>query len=241
LVKVLRCTENNAGPIFVDDIKTDGEFLPHGIADKKLRIEVLGDSISCGFGNLWNGEELTDGFGMYEDATQTFATMLADRFDADYRVEAISGVGLSRNIGGPKGSGGACGLFLRCNTGETVEKDWFWNPDVLIIELGTNDRDSEDYEMKEAVAKMLRIAREGYPDAYIIWYNGLMDVKHNPNILAAVKEMNDPKIALLETKTMESLGERIGLWGHPTVEAHKRAADELEKIIIELTGLKTVK
>ena len=76
-VKFLRCSESNVGCVFVDAITTDGEFYPHGIAEKKRKIEVLGDSISCGFGNLWNGEELTDGFAPYEDATQTFATMLA--------------------------------------------------------------------------------------------------------------------------------------------------------------------
>lgn len=77
-VRILKRSESNAGDICIHRIRlSQGAKLfeaPPPPTDRK--IQVLGDSIACGYGNLWTGEE-PENVTKWEDGTNTYATMVA--------------------------------------------------------------------------------------------------------------------------------------------------------------------
>lgn len=59
------------------------------------KLLVLGDSIACGYGNIYTDGDTSKGTTAYEDGCQTFATMLAEQYNAQLEVVAISGIGIA--------------------------------------------------------------------------------------------------------------------------------------------------
>ena len=77
-VRIAKRSESNVGAMIIRKLKINpgGQFYTPKDAPSR-KILVLGDSIACGYGNLYTGGE-TVGSTAYEDGCQTFATMLAD-------------------------------------------------------------------------------------------------------------------------------------------------------------------
>lgn len=59
---------------------------------RRKHIEFVGDSWTCGFGNLSESE-------LKSDCTQAYAALVAKALDADYSLIAISGHGIVKNFG----------------------------------------------------------------------------------------------------------------------------------------------
>lgn len=59
---------------------------------RRRKIEFVGDSWTCGFGNLSS----TD---LISDCTQAYAALIAERLQADYSLVAVSGHGIVKNFG----------------------------------------------------------------------------------------------------------------------------------------------
>ena len=149
-------------------------------ADKKLRFEFIGNSITCGYGT-----EVTDR-SPYNDSTSNFchgfAYRTAQAFDADFMVVARSGIGIYRNYG-DKDYATAYGCMP-----DNYEKLWLdsphkWDfskftPDVLFINLGTNDTwemssfNAEAYEKN--YRKLMKTVLSHYPKVTIVLLTGSM-------------------------------------------------------------------
>ncbi len=124
----------------------DGEF--HKVAEKKLKLEVIGDSITSGEGAIGTACE-EDWISMWFSAQNNYAALLANSLDAEVRIISQSGWGVvSSWNNNPYGAippiyEEVCGL-LKGERNELLgahEKNDFkaWQPDVIVINLGTND------------------------------------------------------------------------------------------------------
>ena len=241
--RILKRSEANCNALSITELETSvgGVFFEKQEKKLKRKIEVLGDSIICGFGNIYNEGDPLDSITLYEDGTQVYGAMIAESFGADIRSTALSGVGVARNAGDQKGSGGALGIFVAEDMRGSEKNDFSYKPDILIISLGTNDESAEKDEMKEAVKRLLKTARDGYPDTYIIWSYGLMSHTQDEAISEAINELvlagDDRLYYFLHDTYKESEG-GAGLYGHPKVATHKRAAAELSEFISDITGWK---
>ncbi|URJ59340.3 SGNH/GDSL hydrolase family protein [Paenibacillus polymyxa] len=127
-------------------LKVDGELLP--VPDKPLKVEFIGDSITSGEGTIGAKDE-TDWVPMLFTALRNYTAITAEALDADYRVFSQSGWGVltgwdnnpDTNI--PAYYEQVCGVL----TGERNEAlgafsdhDFTsWQPDVVVVNLGTND------------------------------------------------------------------------------------------------------
>ena len=107
---------------------------------RSRRIEFVGDSHTVGYGNISPKRDCTEAeVSATTDTSQGIAGIVGRRYDADYRVNAISGRGVVRNYDGfaadtlPVAYPHA--LFDKTDTAD----DRGWHPQLYVVALGTND------------------------------------------------------------------------------------------------------
>ena len=107
------------------------------------KIQIFGNSISSGAANLpgtcptWN-EQI-----QHSDAFRAFGPIVARAFNADYHLTSVSGIGLVRNYSNKYDARPLPAIYNLVHLNDqTNVKRWNLNnfvPDVVLIELGTND------------------------------------------------------------------------------------------------------
>lgn len=117
-------------------------------SDKK--IEFIGDSWTCGFGNL---SQFTTGnasmvnanyVAKNEDNYYAWGPITARALGADYQVTASSGRGLYRNNTGSKNNTIPLNYNYILEDDHSVEYNHDFKSDVIVIHIGTNDLAQEE-------------------------------------------------------------------------------------------------
>ena len=105
-MEIIKITENHYGPIAsykdsaFNGITLTGGALAKRPATYKYKFDFMGDSLTTAFGVLGAKRSLAICiFDMkkIQNCRHSWATLLSQRFEADYRIEAISGKGVMRN------------------------------------------------------------------------------------------------------------------------------------------------
>ena len=146
-----------------------------------LKIEFIGNSITCGYGTEADSGQVHFSYDN-ENHTLSYAYLTARALDADFNVVAKSGIGVYRSYGGPReGTPGNRMPDLYDRTlFYTPDYEWDHNsfrPDIICINLGTNDTSLELFEPELFEAKyneFLDHLREIQPQAKIVILNGPM-------------------------------------------------------------------
>ena len=110
------------------------------IPKRKRRIEFIGDSFTVGYGNTSPSQECSnDEVYVTTNSQLAFGPLVAKHFNADYQINASSGFGIVRNYNGGTPDKNLIGLypFTLHNNSYIYASDW--QPQVIIIGLGTND------------------------------------------------------------------------------------------------------
>lgn len=242
------------------EIETDGELLP--IEEKELKIEFIGDSITSAEGAIGAKCEM-DWIASVFSHTNSYPYMVGRKLDADIRVFSQSGWGVYSswdcNIDGviPKYYEDIASVM----TGDFFEANGFhnkldfsrWQPDAIIINLGTNDdgafhntecenadllrMDNDKYveedriKVKDAMVSFLKNVRDNNPDAYIIWGYGMIGDMLEPTIMEAIeeyiKQYHDRNIKYIRLPIVTD--KTTGARSHPGRKAHK----EVTKVIVK--------
>ncbi len=147
---------------------------------KKLKIEFIGNSITCGYGVESNNpnEHFADSTSNF---AKSFAGIAAKTLDAETMVVARSGIGVYRNYNdNTQGSEWPMPrVYENSLINDTVAK---WNfstfkPDVVVVCLGTNDLSSPGYDTEKFTVSyiaFIRKIRSKYPTAKIVLCNSPM-------------------------------------------------------------------
>ncbi|MCD8051585.1 MAG: GDSL-type esterase/lipase family protein [Clostridiales bacterium] len=230
----------------------DGAFLP--LPEPAYRLEFVGDSITSGEGAVGATLE-TDWISAFLSAENSYSRMTAAALDAEYRVVSQSGWGLMTDFANdpaniiPPIYTQVCGLLEgERNEALGAKKPYdfsAWQPDAVIINLGTNDDcaldaigavdgtgtiDAERAAALQCAAKrFLTLVRTNDPAALIVWAYGMMGNRLAPVLQAAVEqyaaETGDHRAIFL---ALPSLTEQtIGAHGHPGAACHRQAAEVL--------------
>lgn len=168
VVEVYRRTEGSFGPTSIGEVTIEGELLPPLPVDR--RIEVIGDSISCGYGN-----EGPDEFCQFSAETENnylaYGSVAARAVGAEVVTVAWSGKGMVFNYDTdtfeplPE-------VYDRIAASEQATWDFSWQPDVVVINLGTNDfstdGDPSEGQFVGAYVDFLAHLRDVYPDALLM-------------------------------------------------------------------------
>lgn len=173
-IRVVKRTENDKGKTGVFGFILDGELLPHAAVKSRYRLEFIGDSITCGFGN--EAKQRDDLFKTKEEnGNLAYSAITAELLNAEYSSICVSGIPLCMPLdpqfrlpvpGFPdldikQRAMEDCYEFTDRLFEEMSGKDrnftpWDFNrftPDAIIINLGTNDsyriKASKDKEAEE--------------------------------------------------------------------------------------------
>jgi len=250
-VKLMHITEGyDLKPEFYGFILDPGKDLTEAPVLPQRKIEFIGNSITCGYGV--EATEATDPFNYYtENHYLSFAALTAKALEAQHLVVARSGIGIFRNYNGPydgKPETAMPALYKYTNYNDTTEV-WDYRqytPDVVCINLGTNDTSAGKYnkiKLREAYIAFLQTLRNRYPQAKIVLMSGCMltgqrmqDVEDAQN--AAVAELNkkgDNEVYRFTFPAQDgSLG--YGANYHPSIQQQAKMASELTPFLRELLG-----
>ncbi len=159
LIEIVRQTEGQYGVFTADTLILKGCTLGEKPAERKLYIEFIGDSITCGSGVLCKyitkedmmtylpeqtGDCLYDiGEGQWreEDVTHSYAYLTARALNADCSFISYSAIGLMRswmNLGFNAQDLYKKGAYLR-EGGDVYDFSNARKPDFVVVNLGTND------------------------------------------------------------------------------------------------------
>lgn len=107
------------------------------------QIEFIGDSLTVGYGNLSTSRTCTwDQLRRTTDTDVSYGALTARRLNADYQINAYSGLGMVRNY-----NGGSPDVTYRTYydrallnvPGDVWRNPGTWRPGVVVVNLGTND------------------------------------------------------------------------------------------------------
>lgn len=255
----------------IHGFKTDGKF--EMVEEKPYKIEFIGDSITSGEGAIGALEE-EDWISMWFSTENNYAVMTANALNADYHIISQSGWGVLTGWDNnpysalPLYYDKVCGLLKgekNTTLGANENYDFAnWQPDAVIINLGTNDsgafssprwedektgethkqRMNEDGSynkedlnaFKEAVVSFLEKLRKHNPNARLIWVYGMIGNPLETAILGAIQRYKEKA----HDEKVEFLAlpdtteETVGARQHPGVKAHRAASEVIVKRLKEL-------
>ncbi|MBQ7419839.1 MAG: lipase [Prevotella sp.] len=228
-------------PDFRGFVLDEGGMLLEAPALPDRRIEFIGNSITCGYGN--ESYEKNDHFE-YETENHylTYAQQTTRDLHAVAHVVARSGIGVYRSYGGPKTGTPENVMTTEYEYTNLYDRSERWDfnryqPQVVCINLGTNDLSTNNYDvklLKQAYKKFLKQVRQHNPNAKIVYLCGSM--LNGKELEIAQKTLNE---VVEEAKTegdqevyrfdfTPHTGDLYyGADWHPSVWQHQKMAGEL--------------
>lgn len=199
------------------------------------RIEFLGDSWTCGYGNEGPGIKCGS-LRPLENNDLAFGAVAAKILKAERHMTAFSGRGLVRNYGEKKTeSDDPFGVYFGRTLVNDPSSHWdfqSWVPDVVVIKLGVNDFSSKpesDLQLfKARYLELLTRVRVAYPKAWIVTYDATGWPNYSQYVHDAVekfKKQGNTKLLSLEHAPFPP--EENGCDYHPNVKAHQRMGEDL--------------
>jgi len=217
-IRILKQTEPQNSLCVMKSVQFNG-VLDSAAAEKDLYIEFLGDSITCGYGNLIANGGANPGSALNQDGTRTYAFLAAEKLGADASVISCSGIGIDKGFTGmneaafyPKAS------YFRNNT-QAYDFSTARIPDVVVINLGTNDDrcGSTEQQFKNNVEALINTIRTSYgKDIPIVWGHNMMSACCFEWTSAVLAKMGGTGAGLYSVQLNAN---HNGGNGHPTLQA----------------------
>jgi lysophospholipase L1-like esterase len=213
---------------------------------RKRQIEFIGDSDVVGFAAHSHQHECTEDERFVTTDTQiAYGSLLARRYDADYQVNAYSGLGMVRNYDGTKLDIDMPRLYPRVLFDDPKPYDrQGWRPQFIVFAIGGNDfttpvRASEKWhdtaglraDFEKQYMTFIRSVRAQNPDAFLLLtihdhFNDDYFASVNA-VYQAVSQSGEKRIALIHFPKLEAMT----CWYHPTPDDHKTLAGQLSAYI----------
>ena len=242
-LRIYKATEAANGIVLFHGVKT--QKLKQLEVKNTLKIEFIGNSITCGMGN--DMQLIPCGSDKWYDqhnAYWSYASITARAIGADYMLSSISGAGIYRNWNseGPTVPQQYESTYL--NTDSLKKFDFkAFVPDFVVVALGTNDLSSGDGITQRQPFDSVNFIREYirfigtlyncYPNAKIVLLTSPMITDSGSEMLflclqsvkakATLQYPGGKGIDLFRFTEVPS----TGCSGHPTIEEQKMMASQL--------------
>ncbi|MBQ5601355.1 MAG: hypothetical protein IIU77_00880 [Clostridia bacterium] len=228
-IRVLKQTESQNSLSVLKTLSFKGYF-EEAPAKKDLLIEFLGDSITCGYGNLCANGAKDPGSALNQDATQAFAYLTAEKLGADHSLVSCSGIGVASSY---SGNFVMKDFFLAESYFKSTTKKYekTFTPDIVVINLGTNDhgKGASPAQFKAGVKALINLVRSTYgDDVKIVWVANMMGGCMQAYSKTVIDELGGKSAGLYLCSLTEN---RDGGLAHPSKAAHAAAATALAKFI----------
>ena len=245
-------------PEFWGFLLDEGRSLAEPPALPSRKIEFVGNSITCGYGN-----EGYDKFEHFEYETEnhyySYASITARSLGAQHWVVARSGIGAYRNYNGPKTGNPESNMPVQYEyTGYALHpgfrqeatflsEKWDFSryqPDVVCVNLGTNDLSTNNYDLtllKQGYQKLYQMVREHNPQAKIVLLTGSMLYNQEQReaqqllneVMNEARQAGDKEVFRFDMTQIMS-DEGYGNDWHPNIRQDEKMASELTPLLREL-------
>jgi len=201
-VELYRQTEGSQGDSQFLGLTVGGGTLMAPPTAPARFIEIIGDSITCGYGTL--GAVSDSECFSTESHWDSYGAVMARALGADLSTIAVSGQGAYRNYGGDM-TNTLPMIYTRALTNDaTPAWDFRTQPQVVIINLGTNDisngKGDPGTPFRTAYTGLVQTVRSKYLAALIICTNGpLLSGTDLTTILGHIKAVVDARKAAGDT------------------------------------------
>jgi len=256
VVRVVKLSEAAMSTVGVERIAVDAEGGIHPTSAKKHKIEIIGDSITCGYGI--DDEHAEHSFSTAtEDVTKAYSYQTVQALDADYSIVSYSGYGIisgytdndtkllthlipdyyekwAKSEGRPDG------------TLDPLSVAWDFTqfvPDLIVVNLGTNDDSYTQHnpdrqtEFSAQYTEFLKTVRRRNPHAVILCALGIMGDRLYPFVEQAVSRYieatGDLKATTLKFDVQRAEDGYAADY-HPSRKTHRQAAEQLVRHIQKL-------
>ncbi|MCI8554542.1 MAG: SGNH/GDSL hydrolase family protein [Clostridiales bacterium] len=237
-IELVKLNEPQIGLLDFRGLTLCGDLLEPPAAPS-LRMEFIGDSITGGLNNLCRNGDPIPCIQEFEDGYHAYNSITARVLHADVHVVSLAGWGLVVGWGEPREDYAVPRAYDYTSFYRRAAEDarWdfdSWKPDIVVLNLGTNDSGSTDDDqsllsdetfLEKAQAFLLHL-RQVYPDAHIVWALGMMGFGGNERMRRLTEEAvarrhqeGDKKVSFLPLPENREGGNT-----HPTVEGHEKAA-----------------
>jgi len=254
ITKTIRIVKLSEGAFSIAElypIETDdgAEIVP--TPEKNLKIEFIGDSITCGYGV--DDSNISSPFATEaENSTKSYAYLTADMLDADYSIFSYSGYGIisgytsdeKRNTDEILPPWYESYGFSYSSVQGTKPQNIPWDfsrfrPDIIVLNLGTNDNSFcmlnkfAYQEFENGYLDFLRNIRKNNPNSKIVCVSGIMETDTFRYVKNAVERFSDGNTYTFLFRTQDgTLG--YGSNWHPSEDTHLYSAEALSDFIRNL-------
>lgn len=248
--------------------QADGEILPP--AEPSCRLEFVGDSLTSGEGILGAQAE-EDWSGMFFGAINDYAYLTAQQLNAEYRTLSQSGWGVYRGWDNdPRHAipplystvcAAARGETARALGAAEPMNFADWQPDAVIVNLGTNDNSAftspewvdpvtgerfklrcdeqglplpqDRQKVEDAAVELLKIIRTHNPKAQIVWCYGMIGGQLGSTLARAVERFaREQQDSRCHFLALpEVTAATMGSRLHPGIGCHQLAAQTLSDFL----------
>lgn len=226
-VTVRKRSEIGIGTVALVAAEIDG-CLSAAPARAARHIELIGDSLVCGHGNL-STDAKAPFDTLYEGGTQTFGVLAAQQLGAECTVVGRSGLGLVANYDGRRRFT-MSNTYLQTAFWDGINDPWDFaqhSVDACVVSLGTNDWVAKvaPPEFEQAAIAFIGTLRQTHPKAHIVWCYGWIESSMQSLICRAIEGSGDENISYLPFEPVTD-GTMLGC-GHPNVAVHREGANRL--------------
>lgn len=239
-LKVLKRSECCMSYAGLKDLYTDGKILETDESSHDMKIEFIGDSITCGYGNVATPNEPFS--TETEDGLQSYAYITAQELNAEANMICVSGWAVNKS---PYGRSIQEIYEYTDYFHDKSKSKWDFNkfiPDVVVLALGSNDNayilDDRDKlpEFTDEYEKFLLKLTSLYPSSQVVCILGTIVSQNSlvfEGIDQAINRLNNSNISLLKLNLINVEEDSVGA-GHPTVKTHIKDAKLLVEKIRDL-------
>ena len=236
-IRLIKLSEGTQSLMALREILTDGQIEP--LPDRPLKIEFIGDSITCGYGV--EGKSGTETFTTAtENAAKGYAFLTAEALNADAVLTCFSGHGIISGYTGDPSVRNETELVppyyekegrnvFRLPDGrraEEVKRNFSkFQPDYIVLNLGTNDLswcgtdEARGRQYAKQYTEFLKTVRKDNPKARILCTLGVMGTGLNPMMQQAAetycRETGDRQIRVLLLEEQDAARDGYGSDFHP--------------------------
>ena len=251
-LSIYKATEAKNGTVLFSG--SSAKMIPlKKVKKKKVKIEFIGNSITCGYGN--DTSEIPCKSGEWYDqhnAYWAYGPILSRTLDVEFLLSAVSGIGIYRNWNDENKEAPIMpevyeNLYLNQDASKPYLFDF--HPDIVSICLGTNDLSQGDgnkqrlpFDKNKFIENYVAFIKTIYthnPKAQVVLLTSpMINDARNEIFITCLKEIiasfqSDAlhkKIAFFEYEPMQPNGCDY----HPDIEDHKVMAKQLEPFFKKL-------
>ena len=256
-VRLIKLSESTSSLMALREIETDGEI--ESLAERPVKMEFIGDSITCGYGVEGRSEAETFTTAT-ENAEKGYAVLTAEALNADAVLTCFSGHGIvSGYTDDPRirNEEDLVSIYyekagrneLPLPSGKKIQdypRDFsLFRPDYVVVNLGTNDLSwcRTDEARGELFARdytgFLKTVRKHNPGARILCVLGAMGTGLNDRMKQGVeafcRETGDTQVSVLAVEEQNAARDGYGADYHPNETTQRLLAGKVTDAIRKWT------